>query len=140
MIWDGNCGFCRYWIKRWQRFTKDTLDYEPFQTAAKRFPDIDTIHFKQASRLVETDGTIYSGPRSAYRTFTYGSKWGFLDRWYQNSGFFQGISDVLYNKVASHRSFLFKLTKALFGSNPDEIRPFWFIYLCVIVYLIYVLV
>lgn len=137
MVWDGNCGFCKYWITRWQRFTKDKLDYEPFQSAAQRFEDIELTHFKQASRLIETDGSVYSGPRSAYRTFTYGSKWGVLDKWYQNNKLFQRISDNLYSWIERNRNFLFKLTKAMFGSNPEEIRPFWLVYLCVIAYLIY---
>ena len=138
MIWDGTCGFCKYWITYWHRLTQDKIDYESFQTAAERFKDIDLVHFKQASRLIETDGKVYSGPRSAYRTFTYGSKFAFLDRWYQNYRLFEKISDRIYQLVASNRNFFFRLTKAMFGSNPNELRPFWFVYLCVIVYLIYI--
>ena len=138
MVWDGNCGFCRYWVTRWSRFTGEKIYYEPYQEAAPTFPDIDEKHFKKASRLIETDGSIYSGPRSAYRTFTYGSSWAFLDRWYEKYSWFEKLSDALYVRIERNRSFLFKVTKFLFGSNPLEIRPFWAIYLAILLYILYV--
>lgn len=137
MVWDGECGFCKYWTTRWSKYTGTKVIYEPYQTAAERFEDIDEVHFKQASRLIETDGRIYSGPRSAYRTFTYGSKWGFLDKWYENKKWFQSLSDKTYGWVEKNRNVLFKLTKALFGSDPNDVRPFWLIYLGVALYFLY---
>lgn len=140
MVWDGKCGFCAYWISRWQKFTGEKIEYETYQEAASRFPDIEEIHFKRASRLIEPTGRVFSGPRSAYRTFTYGSKWGFLDRWYEKSKLFQKFSDHTYNWVAKNRSFMFKVTKAMFGSNPQQTKPFWAIYLALLVYLLYFLI
>lgn len=140
MVWDGHCGFCAYWIARWQKITKDKIDYQPYQEAASNFPDIDEIHFKRASRLIETSGEVFTGPRSAYRTFTYGGRWAFLDRWYQKGGFFMKLSDHTYNWVAKHRHFMFKVTKLMYGSDPRQVRPFWAIYLALIVYIIYFLV
>ncbi len=140
MVWDGQCGFCRYWILRWQKFTADKVEYRPYQEVASRFSDIDIIHFKSASRLIEPDGKVYSGPRSAYRTFTYGSKWAFLDSWYAQYNWFEKLSDVIYQKVAKNRGFLFKVTKAMFGADPDQVRPFWAVYLGLALYLVYALI
>ncbi len=137
MVWDGHCGFCRYWTTRWYKITGDKVEYRPYQDAAADFTDIDPRLFKQASRLIETDGLVYSGPRSAYRTLTYGSKWGFLDKWYASKKWFQKLSDGGYNWVAKNRNFMFKLTKAMYGSDPENIRPFWIIYLFITLYLIY---
>ncbi len=138
MVWDGECGFCRYWTIRWQKITGTKVKYVPYQEVYKDFPDIDQKHFRQASRLIEPDGKVFSGPRSAYRTFTYGRKWAFLDRWYETKSWFQKLSDWLYNRVAQNRSMLFKLTKALFGSDPHNTKPFWVIYLALVVYFIYI--
>ncbi len=137
MVWDGKCGFCKYWVTRWKKITKDQIDYKPFQEVAHKFEDIDLIHFKQASRLIEKDGTVYSGPRSAYRTLTFGSKWAFLDRWYENKKWFANFSDRLYNWVAKNRSFMFKVTRFMFGSDPDQVRPFWVIYLGLVLFFVY---
>lgn len=138
MVWDGTCGFCRYWIGRWQNFTGSKIDYRPYQEAHVDFPDIEAVHFTKASRLIETDGKVFSGPRSAYRTFTYGSKWGFLDRWYEKYRWFEKLSDRTYSFVEKNRSFLFKVTKAMFGSDPDQVRPFWAVYLALVLYLFYI--
>lgn len=137
MVWDGQCGFCAYWTTRWKKFTRDKVEYCPYQECYTEFGDIELKHFKQASRLIDKSGLVYSGPRSAYRTLTYGSKWAFLDRWYANNNWFENLSDSAYNWVAKNRNILFKLTKAMFGSDPDQTRPFWAIYLVIILYLVY---
>jgi predicted DCC family thiol-disulfide oxidoreductase YuxK len=141
MVWDGQCDFCAYWISRWQKISGNTIDYAPYQEAAGNFKDINKRHFMTASRLIETSGQIFSGPRSAYRTFTYGkSFWSFLDKWYATQPWFRRLSDAIYQQVAKHRGFMYKLTTALFGKNPNEQRPFWAIYLAVILYLIYIFI
>lgn len=138
MVWDGSCDFCDYWTSRWFEFTGDKIDYVPYQESFEEFPDIEKRHFQKASRLIETDGKIYSGPRSAYRTFTYGSKWAFLDQWYEKYTWFQKWSDKTYSWIEKNRSFMFKVSKALYGSNPQEVRPFWAVYLAIILYFLYV--
>lgn len=139
MVWDGACGFCAYWTTRWSKMTNNMVEYKPYQEVARNFKDIDEQHFKEASRLIETSGEIFSGPRSAYRTFTYtNSFWQFLDKWYAHKPWFASLSDKAYNLVAQNRSACFKVTKLLFGSNPKEPKPFWFIYVSILAYLIYV--
>lgn len=139
MIWDGNCGFCLYWTTRWLKITKDQVGYYSYQTVLERFPDIDEKHFKEASRFIDMDGKVYSGPQSAYKTLTLGSKWGFLNRWYENKKWFTRLSDKAYDFVAKNRNFLYKVTKFLFGSDPEQVRPFWAIYLAVILYILYLI-
>jgi predicted DCC family thiol-disulfide oxidoreductase YuxK len=140
MVWDGECDFCAYWITRWAAITGSRVDYAPYQNVAEQFKDINRRHFMTASRLIETDGRIFSGPRSAYRTFTYGNSfWKFLDSWYSRKVWFTKLSDASYQFVAKHRGFLYKLTVALWGSNPANTRPFWVIYLGVIFYVGYIL-
>jgi len=140
MVWDGNCGFCQYWVSRWQKFTGEKIYYQPYQDVVRYMPDIDEGHFKEASRLIEPDGNIYSGPASAYRTFTYGSKWAFLFKWYNKYQWFEKLSDWMYNRVVANRNILFKVTKFLFGKDPEEPRPFWAIYITVLAYIIYTMV
>lgn len=139
MVWDGACAFCAYWVEHWQQGTGNAIDYAPYQEVAERFPDINRRHFMMASRLIETDGQIFSGPRSAYRTFTYGaSSWAFMDRWYSEKAWFRKLSDRLYHWVTKHRGKLYRLTTFLFGSDPQSLKPFWFIYLVILAYLLFV--
>ncbi|WP_192349364.1 thiol-disulfide oxidoreductase DCC family protein [Algoriphagus sp. Y33] len=124
-IWDGECGFCKYWIIIWKSQTKG-LTYTTFQEIASDFPDIPLKEFKKASRLIETDGSVFSGPDSAYRTFWYFPKpkkrW---HRLYQKSGFFQSISDHGYNWIAKNRPLMMKLTLAFWGKDPLNRKPYW---------------
>lgn len=135
MIWDGHCGFCRYWILYWSKLSGDRIEFLPFQERGDRFADVDELLFKQAARFIEEDGRIYSGPDAAYRSLYYLGRWPFLHRAYQQGGLFRKVSDHLYQFIADHRSFFFKLSKMLFGSNPKNLRPFWAIYLFLLLFI-----
>ena len=117
LIWDGNCGFCHYWVLRWRQMTGDSVAYEPYQDVAHQF-SITTEEFKRAAFLVEPDGEVFRGMGAAFRTFTYGNRWGFLFRWYNRSRLFRRLMDRVYRWIAEHRPFLFRLTKLVFGKNP----------------------
>ncbi|HBC04118.1 MAG: thiol-disulfide oxidoreductase [Aequorivita sp.] len=140
MVWDGECGFCNYWITRWKSKTENRIHYKTFQEVSDKYPDIPLKEFKKASRLIEKDGQVYSGPNSAYRSFLYfkkpNVKW---HRWYSENRWFNYLSDHIYNYIAKHRSFMFTLTKILFGKNPKNLKPYWFLILLSILILIYLL-
>ena len=40
LVYDGNCGICRYWVNYWQELTGDAAVYRPYQEAAADFPAI----------------------------------------------------------------------------------------------------
>mgnify|MGYP003640906493 CR=1 FL=1 len=128
-IWDGNCGFCKYWILVWKSKTKG-LTYKTLQEASADFPDIPTKEFKRASRLIEKDGSVFSGPDSAFRTFHYFHKPKMLwHRWYKSYTIFQKLSDHSYNWLAKNRPFFMKVTLAFWGKNPVSRKPYWILWL-----------
>lgn len=130
MVWDGECSFCKYWITNWHSKTKNKIEYITLQEKASYFEDIPLKEFKKASRLIETDGKVYSGPNSVFRLFTYFDKnhtsW---HRWYTNSKWFAEVCDHTYNWIAKHRPFMFAMTKVLFGKNPLSLKPYWLLIL-----------
>jgi predicted DCC family thiol-disulfide oxidoreductase YuxK len=69
IVWDGECKFCRWWKSRWQLETGKNIRYLTYQKVAGEFPDIPPKEFKKASRLIESDGRIYSGPDSGLPEF-----------------------------------------------------------------------
>lgn len=141
MVWDGECGFCKYWITNWKSKTDGRIDYRTFQEVAERYKDIPLKEFKKASRLIEPDGSVFSGPDSAYRSFHYikntSSPW---HRWYSHYKIFNSLSDHTYNFIAKNRSSMFKLTKIFFGKNPEVLKPYWFLLLLTIFTAAYLLV
>ncbi len=138
MIWDGQCGFCAYWITYWQGFTKDQIDYIPFQDLNGLAQDIPLERFAESVRFVDQKGRVYNGPEAAYFSLYYMGKRKFLYRMYKKNGLFMKWSDQLYQLIANNRSIAFRITKYLWGSNPEQMRPFWAIYLFVLVYFIFI--
>ncbi|HKL40077.1 MAG TPA: DCC1-like thiol-disulfide oxidoreductase family protein [Cryomorphaceae bacterium] len=139
MVWDGNCAFCHYWIVRWNKMSGDSIDYRPYNEVADKYPDIEVENFQRAVRFIEPDGRIYSGAAAAYRSFTYGTSWRWLWKIYRDQKWFRKLSNWAYDIVAKNRPFLFKVTRLLFGSNPEKIRPYWLIYLSLILVFILIL-
>lgn len=140
MIWDGHCGFCKYWVTRWKAMTGNSIVYKTFQDAAAEFPDIPLKEFKKASRLIEPDGRIYSGPDSAYRSYDYASERDYpFHRWYTNYGLFRSFSDHTYNFIAKNRPVMFRITKILFGDDPLNFKPYWAFYIFLLIALFYLL-
>ncbi|MDL5515085.1 DCC1-like thiol-disulfide oxidoreductase family protein [Arenibacter sp. M-2] len=134
LIWDGKCGFCKFWIVRWKILTRETIDYVTYQSIYFVIPDISEQAFGQAIHLIEPDGRVYKGAEAAYRTLFYSNKWNFLYHYYQKLYLFQTISEIGYKFVSNHRPLLFKVTKILFGKNPARLRHYWLIYLMVILF------
>ena len=50
LIFDGECGYCRRWVRRLQPITGDKIEFAPFQEAAPRAPQIPPEEF---ARLME---------------------------------------------------------------------------------------
>lgn len=130
LVWDGTCGFCKFWKTRWELKTGNTIDYVPYQNVADDFPDIPIKEFKKASRLIESDGRIYSGPDSAYRSLFHSGKQHWHS-WYRHNRLFRKLSDIGYNHIAKHRSFYYKLTIFCLGKNSKNLTHYWILYLII---------
>ena len=68
LIYDGDCGFCRRWIVRWQFMTGDKVRYEPYQKVGEQYPHIAPDSFRKSVKLVDIDGTVYSGAKAVFLT------------------------------------------------------------------------
>jgi len=131
-IWDGDCKFCKWWKNRWEYRTKGKVIFRTYQEAGLEFPDIPRKEFQKASRLIDTNANVYSGPDSAYKIQYYlgNPKWHL---WYKRQKWFKVLSNNAYNHIAKNRSFYYKLTILLFGSDPVKPKIYWFYYLLIII-------
>lgn len=129
MVFDGNCGFCKYWVIRWKKISGLEVDYKPYQEVAANFKDVPEFHFKEAVRYISVDGTIFNGPDAAYITYYNKNQVKFLHRWYKEKPWFAKFSDVAYQFVADNRNTMSKITVRLFGKNPANPKPYWKYYL-----------
>ena len=129
MAWDGNCGFCHYWVIRWKLITDNAIIYKPYQEVAPMFPDIDYRHFTQAIRLIDTDGAVYGGPAAVFRAFQYGNKYRWLMPLYRKLKPVQFVADNVYMLVSKNRNYMYKVCVLLLGKNPLRQKPYWLLYI-----------
>ena len=113
MIYDGDCDFCSFWIRRWRRTTGDAVDYLPAQDPqiAARFPEIPREHVNTAVQLIETDGAVHSGAEAAVRALAKNPNWQWTLRYYETRPVLATFAERAYEFVASHRTGFSRLTR-----------------------------
>ena len=119
LIFDGECGFCRYWVARWRHRTGDAVEYLPFQdpTLAQRFPELPRERCARAVQLVQPDGRASEGARAVFETAALSG--GRLALWtYEHVPGAAAVSERLYQIVADHRTLSSRLTAFLWGRTP----------------------
>lgn len=139
MVYDGNCGFCKYWVIKWKMMSGRSIDYQPFQKIASSFKDIDEKHFTEAIRFIDLNGNVFSGPEAAYYTYYIRGKAKFLFKAYKNYNWFKKLNDNTYQWVADNRDFVFRICIKMLGKNPRNTQHLWILYLiaiCLIISLI----
>jgi predicted DCC family thiol-disulfide oxidoreductase YuxK len=119
LIFDGECGFCRRWVRRWRRASGDRVEYLPFQDArvAERFRDIPLASLEQAVHLVEPDGRVSSGAEAAFRLFRCAGVRRWPLRLYEASPLFAKSAECFYRVVAKHRAAISALTRWLWNDK-----------------------
>ena len=105
LIYDGDCRFCRRWIERWKKKLADCVEFEPYQTAAARFPDVPGRHFRESVQFVDETGRRYAGAEAAYRLFDRAPGGSRLFWFYRHLPGFRALSEWGYRLVAGNRSF-----------------------------------
>jgi len=122
LVFDGDCGFCRHWVKRSRRRTGKAIDYLPAQDAAvgPRFPEIPVAAYAASVQLIETDGQVYDGAEAVLRTLAHGSRrLGWAVRAYAKSRALAATPEWIYRWVASHRTLASRITGWLWGRHVE---------------------
>ena len=139
LVYDGDCGFCKLWIARWQEETGDAVEYQPLQEAAARFPEVPLEEFERAVKLVEPDGSVWSGAAAVFRSLGTGGRP--LNRWsYEHLPGFAAVSEFAYRFIAGHRELAHRVTWLLWGNDVRQPTYFrarsWFLRALGAIYLI----
>jgi predicted DCC family thiol-disulfide oxidoreductase YuxK len=121
LIWDGDCGFCRSWIERWCSITGERVAYEPWQSAAERFPEIPRERFARAVQLIEPDGKHSEAAEAVFRSLAAAPGHGAGLWCYRHVPLFATLSEAAYRSVAGHRGLFTSLTRMVWG--PHVVPP-----------------
>jgi len=119
MIFDGECRFCSFWIRRWQRATGDRIEYLPFQSprVAALFPELPRERFEKSVQLVEPNGAVYSGAEAVFRSLAVNPRKRIFFRIYETVPGFAPLTEWCYRFIANHRSAFSALTRFFFGRD-----------------------
>jgi predicted DCC family thiol-disulfide oxidoreductase YuxK len=122
LVYDGDCGICRYWVNYWQELTSERVYYRPYQEAAWKFPEIPREAFPRAIQLIEPDGQVYSGAAATYRVLRHAPRravWWWL---YTRLPGFSTASEWAYAFFARRRGLLNRVSKLLWGPALEPER------------------
>jgi predicted DCC family thiol-disulfide oxidoreductase YuxK len=122
LIYDGDCTFCTYWARYWQRLTGDTVDYQPYQQAAAQFPQIPIDEFKRAVQYVAPDGRISSAAEASFRTLSHARGKAFWLTLYRRLPGFAFLSETAYAFIAAHRTLFYWISLFLWGRDYEPPR------------------
>jgi predicted DCC family thiol-disulfide oxidoreductase YuxK len=121
LAYDGDCGFCAYWVRYWQRLTGERIRYAPYQEIAAEHPGVPVEEFARAIQLFEPEGAHYSGAEAAFRVLARapGKATGL---WlYRHLPVFARLSEAVYTLVAHHREAAYRWSRLLWG--PERHPP-----------------
>ncbi len=117
LVYDGDCGFCRYMVDYARSVTGDAVVYRPYQQAAADHPQLSEDAFRESIRLFEHAG-VTSGAEASFRTLALGNRT--VARrlplaLYRHMPGVGPASEWAYRFVAAHRAGVFRLARVLFG-------------------------
>ena len=119
LLFDGDCGFCRFWVERWRAKTRGCVDYAPAQQEAARFPQVTEERWKHAAQLVMPDGAVYEGAEAMFTALAQvpEHRWALVA--YRRVPGARAASDGFYRLVAGNRDFFSRLTHLAWGRDPQ---------------------
>ena len=116
LVYDGDCGVCRYWVTYWRDLVAESVVFRPYQEAAADFPAIPIEAFQKSIQLIEPDGRIFSGAAATFRVLRLvpgRSAWWWC---YSRLPGFAAVSEYGYAFFARRRGLLAGFTKFLWGN------------------------
>jgi len=122
LVYDGDCGFCRYWVDYWRRLTGASVDYRPYQEVAAHHPAIAPAEFARSIYLFLPDGRVLRGAAAAFEVLAQVPGRG-LWRWaYRRVPGYAAFSEAAYAVVARHRVAAARVSRLLWGPVREPAR------------------
>jgi len=119
VLYDGNCGFCRFWVERWNAIVRGSVDFEPLQQEGARYPGIPREQMEREMQLVDADGTVLGGADAVLRMWR-GTRWGWLETLAKKVPPLLGALRAGYRFVAGHRTLFSRLTRLGWGDESQR--------------------
>ena len=122
LIYDGDCGFCAYWARYWEKLTGDSVDYRPYQEVLPQYPTIPEAEFQRAVQFIAPDGRRASGAEASFLTLSHAPGRGVWLALYRRLPGFAPVSELAYAAIAKRRPAFFRLSLMLWGRSHEPPR------------------
>ena len=122
LLYDGDCGFCGYWARYWQKLTGDSVEYRPYQQVLAQYPTIAEAEFQRAVQFIAPDGRRASGAEASFLTLAHApgkEVWLALYRYLPG---FASVSEFAYATIAKRRPAFYRVSLMLWGRNHEPAR------------------
>jgi len=119
VLFDGDCGFCRFWVERWRARTRGLVDFAPAQQEASRFPQVTEQAWRRSVQLVTPAGEVYSAAEAVFRTLAYVPGYRWMLGMYRYVPGTRPLAEAAYRLVADHRNFFSKVLAIAWANDPE---------------------
>jgi predicted DCC family thiol-disulfide oxidoreductase YuxK len=117
LVYDGDCAFCSYWARYWQKLTGDAVDYRPYQEVAAHYPAIPLAAFQRAVQYIAPDGRVASAAAASFLTLSHAPSQRPWLALYRRLPGFAAVSELAYAFIATHRGAFYRLSVLLWGRD-----------------------
>src|SRR5262249_54960143 len=117
LVYDGDCGFCKFWARYWQRLTGDRVRYGPYQELAINYPSVPVAEFRRASQYIASDGRRAAAAEASFLTLSHAPGKRFWLTLYRRLPGFAAISELAYRFIAAHRAAGYRVSLLLWGRD-----------------------
>ena len=117
LVYDGDCGFCAYWARYWQKLTGTGVDYRPYQEVAAQYPAIPLASFQRAVQYITPAGQHASAAEASFLVLSHASGkkiWLIL---YRRLPGFAALAERAYAFTAAHRPAAYRISVWLWGRD-----------------------
>lgn len=122
LLYDGDCGFCGYWARYWQKLTGDRVDYRPYQAVAAEYPQIALAEFQRAVQYIAPDGRRASAAEASFLTLSHARGKRIWLVLYRRLPGFAALAERAYAFTAAHRPAFHRISLFLWGRDHEPPR------------------
>ncbi|MBI4348287.1 MAG: lipase maturation factor family protein [Elusimicrobia bacterium] len=119
MLYDGDCGFCRWWVERFHRLAPGAFDIAPLAGAPRRPPGLSPEAYAGSIHYQAPGGEWASAARAAFEAASLAPGRGYLRRVYP---LVAPAAEAAYRLVARRRGPAAFLSRLVFGADPEPPR------------------
>ena len=116
IVFNGDCEFCRQWVRRWQGMTGERVAYRPFQEVGHAYPEIGADQFRARVWLIEPNGRACGGAGAVFRLHALSGALRWPDWLYAHVPGVDRVVEAGYDFVARHRDAAMFAVRTFCGS------------------------